>query len=75
MSIGVFLSRRRPMSLAPIAAVEYLEAALSLASNHGVSVAIAQLDLTNRTTCRIDLPEYYRRATPHTAARSTRAHC
>jgi hypothetical protein len=36
------------MPLAPIAAVEYLEAAPAFASNHGLSMTITQLDLTNR---------------------------
>jgi len=39
--------------LAPIAAVEYLEAARPLAYNHGLGMAIAELDLTNRTACRV----------------------
>jgi len=43
--------------LAPIAAVEYLEAALAFASNHGLSMAIAQLDLANRTAGCINLPD------------------
>jgi len=34
--------------LAPAAAVEYLEAAHPLASNYGLGMAIAQLDLTNQ---------------------------
>jgi len=49
------------MSLAPIAAVEYLEAACPFASDHGFGMAIAQLDLTSRTPRCIDLPENYRR--------------
>ena len=46
--------------LAPIAVVEYLEAAPAFPSNYGLGMAIAQLDLTNWTTCRINLPEDYR---------------
>ena len=48
--------------LAPIAAVEYLEAAFAFASNHGHGMAIAQLDLANRPAGCIDLPENYRRS-------------
>jgi hypothetical protein len=40
------------MPLAPIAAVKYLEAALPLASNHGLGVAVAQFDLSNRSAGR-----------------------
>ena len=36
------------MWLAPIAAIEYLEAALAFTSNHGLGMTIAQFDLTNR---------------------------
>jgi hypothetical protein len=43
--------------LAPITAVEYLEAALTLASNHGLGVAIAERDLTHRPACSIELAE------------------
>jgi len=61
------------MGLAPIATVEYLEAALTFASNHGLGMAIAQLDLTNRTARCVDLPENYRRtacrASPRSAGR------
>ncbi len=42
------LSRSSPMPLAPIAAVDYLEAAPAFASNYGLGMALAQLDLTNR---------------------------
>jgi len=37
---------------APIAPVEYLEAAPAFASNHGLGIAVTQLDLTDRPTCR-----------------------
>jgi hypothetical protein len=40
----------------PIAAVEYLEAALAFASNHRLGMAIAQFDLSNRSAGCIDLP-------------------
>jgi len=43
-------------------AVEYLEAALAFASNHGLGMAIAQLDLANRPAGCVDLPENYRRS-------------
>jgi len=58
--------------LAPIAAVEYLEAALAFASNHGLGMAIAQLDLTNWTSGCIDLPENYRRTVHGAPWRSAR---
>jgi len=58
------LSRRRPISLAPVAPVEYLEAALAFASSHDLGVAIAQLDLANRPAGCNDLPENYRRSLP-----------
>jgi hypothetical protein len=44
-----------PIWLAPIPAIEYLKAARPFAGNHDLSMAFAQLDLTNRPTCRIDL--------------------
>ena len=43
------------MRLAPIATVEYLQAALTLASNHSFSMAIAELDLPDVTAGGIDL--------------------
>jgi len=43
------------MSLAPIAAVEYLEAALAFASNHRFGVAIVQLELVNMSVSGIRL--------------------
>ncbi len=48
------------MWLTPIAAVEYLEAALAFASNHNLGMAIAQFDLTNRSAPCVDLPENYK---------------
>ena len=57
---------------APIAAVEYLEAALAFASNHGFGMAITQLDLTNRPSGCIDLSENYRRDTHSASRRSAR---
>jgi hypothetical protein len=56
-------------ALAPIAAVEYLQAAHSLAGNHDVGVAIAQLDLTNGPARRVKLAENYRRAIPGASRR------
>src|SRR5271166_4514598 len=50
------LPRRRPMSLAPIAAIMNFEASRPLASNHGLGMAIAQLDLTNWPASGVDLP-------------------
>jgi hypothetical protein len=47
--------------LEPIAAVEYLEAGPAFPSNHGLVMAIAQLDLTNRPARCVDLPKNYRR--------------
>jgi hypothetical protein len=47
---------RRPASLAPIAAVEYLKAARPFASDHCLGMAIAQLDLADRPSGRVDLP-------------------
>ncbi len=61
------------MSLAPIAAVEYLKAALAFPSNHGLGMTIAQLDLSNRRTGCIDLAENYRRAAPRASRRPARA--
>ena len=46
----LFYHAARRQSLAPIAAVEYLEAALPFASDYGLGMAIAQLYLTNVTT-------------------------
>ena len=46
----------------PITAVKYLEAALAFARDYNLGTPIAQLDLTNRTACRVDLAENYRRA-------------
>jgi len=68
-SVAVFLGGygRWPMSLAPIAAVEYLEAALAFASNHNLCMPIAKLDLSNRTAGCVDLPENYHRS--HGASR------
>jgi hypothetical protein len=60
------------MWLAPIATVEYLETIPAFASNHGLGMTVAQLDLTNRTSCRVDLPENYRRAAHGASRRSTR---
>jgi len=48
--------------LVPIAAVEYLESAPPLASNHHLGVPIAQIDLTNRPARGVNLPQNYRRA-------------
>jgi hypothetical protein len=64
--------RRWPTWLAPIAAVEYLEAAPAFASNHGLGMAIAQLDLTNWPARCVDLPENYRRVGRRASWRSAR---
>jgi len=64
--------RRWPTWLAPIAAVEYLEAAPAFARNHGPGMPIAQLDLTNRPAGCVDLPENYRRAGRLASRRSAR---
>ena len=53
------LPRRWPTLLAPIAPVEYLEAALAFASNHNLGMPIAKLDLSNRTAGCVYLPENY----------------
>jgi hypothetical protein len=45
----------------------------SLASNHDLGVAIAELDLANRPACRVKLAENYRRAVPGASRRSTPA--
>ena len=47
------------MRLAPIEPVEYLKAALPFAVNNGFGMAIAQLNLTNRPACCIELAENY----------------
>src|SRR5208282_750024 len=59
--------------LAPIAAVEYLEAALAFASYHHLGMRIAQLDLTNRSAGCIDLTKHYRRSA-HGALRCSARH-
>jgi hypothetical protein len=64
------LSRRWQMWLAPIAAIEYLEAALAFTSNHGLGVAVAQLDLTDRSAGCIYFPENYRRSASGASRRS-----
>ena len=64
--------RRWPTWLAPIAAVEYLEAAPAFASNHGLGMAIAQLDLTNWPARCVDLQENYRRVGRRASWRSAR---
>jgi len=59
--------RRWPTWLAPIAAVEYLEAAPAFASNHGLGMAIAQLDLTNWPACVWRITDFPRISnSPHT---------
>src|SRR5258708_80945 len=44
--------------------VEYLHAALTLASNHGLGAAIVELDLTDRPACCVELAENDRRPAP-----------
>ncbi len=58
--------------LAPITAIEYLEAALPFAHDHGVSMAIAQLDLTKPAAGYIDLSENYRCSLGNTSRCSPR---
>jgi hypothetical protein len=53
--------------LAPIAAIEYLQAALTLASNHDLGVALAELDLPNRPASGVKLAENDGRAVPGAA--------
>jgi hypothetical protein len=48
------------MRLAPVSAIEYLHATLPLASNHGLGVAIAELDLTDWPARGVKLAENYR---------------
>jgi hypothetical protein len=55
--------------LAPIATVEYLQAAVSLADNHRLGMAIAELDLTDRPACCVKLAENYRRPSRRAAQR------
>ena len=52
--------------------IEYLKAARLFASNHGIGMAIAQLDLTNRPAGCINLPENYRRVARCAPRRSAR---
>jgi hypothetical protein len=65
-------SLTRRAGAAPTAPLEYLEAALAFASNHSLSMAIAQLDLTDRPPCRVDLPKNYRRSAHRASRRSAR---
>jgi len=58
--------------LAPIAAVEYLRAARTLANDHDLGVAIAELDLTNRPARGIELAESYRRSARRASRRPAR---
>ena len=48
------------MPLAPIAAVEYLEATRPLPGNYDLGMVFAEFDLPNRPASGIDLPENYR---------------
>ena len=67
-------NKSKPLWLAPIAAVEYLEAALAFTRNQGLGMAIAQLDLTNWPASSINLPDNYRRAARRASRRSARHH-
>jgi hypothetical protein len=69
----VLLSCRPPILLPPVAPVEYLEAARSLAGDHNLGVTLAEFYLSNRPAGGVNLAENYRRVTPHTTWRSTRA--
>jgi hypothetical protein len=57
------------MWLAPIAAVEYLQAAASLAGNHDLGMAIAQLDLPNGPASGVKLAQNDHRAIPGASRR------
>jgi hypothetical protein len=57
------------LSLAPIAPVEYCHAACSLASNHDLGMAIAELDLTDWPASGVKLAQNYRRAIPGASRR------
>ncbi len=65
------------MSSAPLAAVLDFEPSSPFASNHYLSMAIAQLDLSNRPAGCIDLPQNYRnsaiRASRYSARHRTSA--
>jgi len=61
-----------PFQLAPIAPVEYLEAALAFASNHDLGMVTAQLDLSNWSAGCIDLPKNDCRTTHGASRRSAR---
>jgi hypothetical protein len=60
------------MWLAPIATVEYLEAALSLPNDHGLGMAITKLDLTHRPACCIELAKNYGRSARRASRRPAR---
>jgi len=60
-----------PTWLAPIATTDYLQAALTLAGNHDLGMAIAQFDLTDRPASGVKLAENYRRAIPGASRRPT----
>ena len=55
--------------LAPIAPVEYLHAALTLASDHGLGVAIAEFDLAQRPARGVKLAENDGRSTDRASRR------
>jgi hypothetical protein len=57
---------------APIATVEYFEAALPFASNHDLGMPITQFDLT-KPAGSVDLAEDYRRASLRPSRRPTGA--
>jgi len=62
------------MSLAPIAAVKYLEASRSLASDHRLGVPVAKLYLSNRPAGGVNLPKNYRRAAHRASRRPAGTH-
>jgi hypothetical protein len=58
-----------PTWLMPIAPVENLQAALTLAGNHDLGVSIAELDLTYRPASGVKLAENDSRAVPGASRR------
>ena len=59
--------------LAPIAPVEYLHAAVTLAGNHDLGVAIAELYLPKRPASRVKLAQHYCRTSLSASRRPARA--
>jgi hypothetical protein len=55
--------------LAPVAPIEYLQAVLALASDHGLGVAIAEFDLAQRPARGVKLAENDGRSTDRASRR------